>query len=1289
MNKKLFALLSAVVLVSFIAVFAVAESTVATVGSTLCTNLQDAVNAYSTPATPIQLKANITEDITISKDVYLDLNGFDVTGKVTVTAGTLYCLDSQTDDYEIGDNAGDGYGQLTNVTGKVAGAPCSEDRHGYLMVKEGTALSFHQVNLKIHAMSLRAEKVGVYYKSYFAGDRLVAANVKNFGIALSVKENPTAENINSKCKYSTFEGFQAGYNDKQATSTLLKNVMKPENTALVNNRNSTMPVYGRAYILTNDGEYVFGNGVSRDLKTQVELASKDTYWNHEDMTEAKKDAAVAMYRIFKDTMRKWDVRNIESRLCLDKLDPLPPANKESLKVLAITSSFGLNTTQMLYDVAVAQGYAPENVTVGRLYASGCTLQKHLQHAPSIEDPASAKGLYQYSKVTGDPSKTTKPGVMQTLINEKNADKGYEGATLLDGLLDEDWDIIFMQQGARQAPLLDTYLDSKGQDYIDQVRAVVDHYKTNPDARFVWNMLWAFQGDSEQNPFNTVFNKNQTAMYQANIDAVMKYVIPRTDFDRLIPTGTVIQNARTSEFGDKLCRDTYHLNNYGGIIAAYGLYAVITGQEITSVNIDAVTVSATNGIGGAAKITTPLTATQKAIIKESVNNALKNPFAVTQSQYPQKDYSSYTYTENLKFIDNTNVAVCPACDQEVAWTEINQQNAKQLETAGLLGKTLTTDQHFYLSEDVEFTAATASNSVFHLASGVAKICVHLNGNDLTATNCAISIMASTAKLNMMGTGIVSGNHTHSQTFRGSAFVLNSGTSKSNPGILRLYSGTYVQPASNTQLAPVSTSFQGGMLEIFEDATITGNASSYSVALHTSNNKSDKTVSYDEIVNIYGGTFSRPVHAEVFTNTSIKNTVLNISGGTFNDGIEIVSNADVTLSGNPVIKGAGLKLPAGTTVTLGTLTSGAKILVDAEGAFTAANTNAADYLQYFSSATGGKITANNNVLYSQTESIYAKNLSFDEGTNTAYCAACGADKEWTEVNQTNLSSHTTLGTSSAMTSGTYHFYLSSDVTYEGTNFLLNMNGSNRNVCFHLNGNDLTATQNGIGLLSSSAKLNMLGTGTVIGNHTYTSIKYRGSAFVLNSATTNYSGILRLYSGTYVQPEGNIQLAPVCLAQQGGLLEIYADATLTGNSTGYSLGINTTNYNSNTKYNEKVRIYGGTFNRPAYFKAFGVTTADPTVLELSGGTFNDGIEIVSHTNVTLSGAPVIKGAGLKLPAGTTVTLGTLTEGASIKVDATGAFTVANANAADYLKYFSAVKDTFAITAAENILYCNEKTA
>ena len=58
-------------------------------------------------------------------------------------------------------------------------------------------------------------------------------------------------------------------------------------------------------------------------------------------------------------------------------DPNAPlCDGKTLKILAITSSFGLNTTQLLYDVAVAEGYDPEDVTVARLYTSGCTLKNY-------------------------------------------------------------------------------------------------------------------------------------------------------------------------------------------------------------------------------------------------------------------------------------------------------------------------------------------------------------------------------------------------------------------------------------------------------------------------------------------------------------------------------------------------------------------------------------------------------------------------------------------------------------------------------------------------------------------------------------------------------------------------------------------------------------------------------------------------------------------------------------------------------------------------------------------------
>lgn len=284
---------------------------------------------------------------------------------------------------------------------------------------------------------------------------------------------------------------------------------------------------------------------------------------------------------------------------VETVDPNAPlSDGKTLKLLAITSSFGLNTTQFLYDVAVAEGCT--DVIIGRLYGSGCTLEMHVDNAISNAN------YYQYTKIDS--------GSWNTM----------EGIPMKYGLQDEDWDIIFIQQSAAQAGIESSYGD-----YIDQLMAYVQENKTNPNARFVWNMTWAYQGDSTQPVFITTFKSDQMDMYNTIVGITKDKVVPRTDFDRIIPTGTVIQNARTSAFGDNLCRDTFHLNNYGGILAAYGVYAIVTGRELTQINIDAVA-SCVNGIGGAEKITTPLTENQKAIIIESVNNAVKNPFEVTQS-----------------------------------------------------------------------------------------------------------------------------------------------------------------------------------------------------------------------------------------------------------------------------------------------------------------------------------------------------------------------------------------------------------------------------------------------------------------------------------------------------------------------------------------------------------------------------------------------------------------------------------------------------------------------------------
>lgn len=617
MKKVLSLILAAIMLVSAsgIAVIAADNTHEATINGVPYDTLQLAVKAIAdgTASGTIQLAQDVATEVTVECDVTVDLNGKDIE-KVTVTDATFSAFDSATSDFAAATE--EDYGVIKSYTGKVQAFCTPEDEgKGWLMFdSEGTNASFHYVVLQITDMALQtktesetAYNPNLYYKCTFQGDEVVAKNVESFGVALSIIEAPNEENLNTKCGYSTFYDFRPGENGntEQNTGTVLKGVMQEGQASLINKRNATLSIWGRAYIQLTGGEYVFGESRQRSLKEQIKIFNDN--WDSSKYTDENRLDAAMLYKKYVSIMKDWGVHNMESTAIRGEAGSLTTG--KTLKVLAITSSFGLNTTQFLYDVAIAEGYAPENVVVARLYTSGCTLEKHLKYAPD-------KPVYQYTKVSSETE-----GKLTVLKEEGTA-------TLLDGLLDEQWDIIFMQQGAAQAPQLNTY-----KDYIDQLRNIINPYVEEkcPNAKFIWNMLWSCQYNSKWDPYVNIFNSDQMYMYKSNIAAVQKYVIPRTDYDRIIPSGTVIQNARTSFFGDKLSRDTYHLNDLGGILAAYGLYATITGERLTEINIDAVTASANNHIGGAS-ITKDLTVAQKNVIIESVNNALDNPFGVTQSQY---------------------------------------------------------------------------------------------------------------------------------------------------------------------------------------------------------------------------------------------------------------------------------------------------------------------------------------------------------------------------------------------------------------------------------------------------------------------------------------------------------------------------------------------------------------------------------------------------------------------------------------------------------------------------------
>ena len=270
-----------------------------------------------------------------------------------------------------------------------------------------------------------------------------------------------------------------------------------------------------------------------------------------------------------------------------------------MKILAITSSFGLNTTQHLGDIAMAEGCT--NVVVGRLYASGCTLLQHVSNAQNNTK------FYEYTKYVNGSWAATKANT-----------------SMQEGLQDEDWDVIFIQQGAAQAPLANTY-HTGGNSHVSKLIQLIQDKIQKPDIPFVWNMVWAYQSDSTQPVFATTFKGDQTAMYNSIINTTKEQIVPIKEIDAIIPSGTAIQNARTSFIGDTLTKDTYHLNNLGRVIAGYTLYSILTGKEITAVNVEFVSSYDISGYH-------VLTDEEKQVIVEAVNAAIAKPYEVTQSKF---------------------------------------------------------------------------------------------------------------------------------------------------------------------------------------------------------------------------------------------------------------------------------------------------------------------------------------------------------------------------------------------------------------------------------------------------------------------------------------------------------------------------------------------------------------------------------------------------------------------------------------------------------------------------------
>lgn len=224
-----------------------------------------------------------------------------------------------------------------------------------------------------------------------------------------------------------------------------------------------------------------------------------------------------------------------------------PSNPDTLRILAVGNSFSDDGTEYLPGLLESAGI--RNVIVARLYIGGCSLERH------CDEYAQGLNNYVYYKST-----------------RNHWEAVSRNATLLDGLKDEPWDIITIQETSGHSGTYETY-----KEWIPQLVSIIRKEALNPHATIAWHETWAYAANSDHGMFK-LYGSDQMTMYNAIVDCVRR-ASEEFGIPVVIPSGDAVQIARGTRLNNQdevpatckvyqLTRDGYHLTRqFGRYIAA--------------------------------------------------------------------------------------------------------------------------------------------------------------------------------------------------------------------------------------------------------------------------------------------------------------------------------------------------------------------------------------------------------------------------------------------------------------------------------------------------------------------------------------------------------------------------------------------------------------------------------------------------------------------------------------------------------------------------------------------------
>jgi len=299
---------------------------------------------------------------------------------------------------------------------------------------------------------------------------------------------------------------------------------------------------------------------------------------------------------------------IELRKTILNYDELFEEDDGILKVLSIGNSFSEDSVVRLYQVAKACGYT--NVVFAYAKISSSLLENH------------------YANFTN--------GSQDYNYYEYNMSASYEslsGVDIFTCLQRHNWDYITYQQGSTKSGKPDTV--------APYIAALTDYAKkevNNKNLEFLWHSTWAYPKlnptTGDVNTYLSVnYNNDQDYMYNSIINVAQNVTMPSGVYVGILPTGTAVQNMRTTPIGDNMNRDGLHIESYyGRLTNSLTWFKTLCPEADLNGILEDSTCLATLDSGVSSLAEKGVTVTAEELGKyciEAAEAAVNNPYAVTQ------------------------------------------------------------------------------------------------------------------------------------------------------------------------------------------------------------------------------------------------------------------------------------------------------------------------------------------------------------------------------------------------------------------------------------------------------------------------------------------------------------------------------------------------------------------------------------------------------------------------------------------------------------------------------------